>query len=171
MSPLLCYILFSNCLLLIDRSLFCLGTFLNRSKILSFNNFLFILTFFLFFFCIDTYPFSFNLFLLPFCLNCFLASFTLPSQSPYAFLLLSRSHRLYAFAPFSIFSLLPIPLPLTSSLCQIQYVRSLISWGNRRKSTLTSLFIYIHIHTFSSSLTICPSTTSDQASKCNCLTT
>lgn len=123
---------------------------------------------FFLFFCIYIYQFSFNLFLLLFCLKCLLASFTLPLHNPSPFLLLSFSHCLYAFAPFSIFSLLPIPLPLTSSLRQIQYVRSLISWGNMRKSTLTSLFIYIHIHTFSSSPTICPSTTSDQASKSNC---
>ena len=80
--------------------------------------------------------------------------------------LLRPSHLLYSlfFVPFSIFWLfMPVPLPLTSSLCQIQYVGSLISWGNRRKSTLTPLFIHSP-----SSPTICPSTASDPATKWNC---
>lgn len=43
--------------------------------------------------------------------------------------------------PFPL--LMPPALQLISSLCRIQYAGSLISWGNRRKSTLaSSLFIH-----------------------------
>lgn len=165
MSPLLCSILFSNCLLLIDRPLFCLGTFLDRSKILSFNNFLFILTFFLSF-SAQTLIHFLSIF------SCYFSVLNLPSQSPYAFLLLSCSHRLYAFAPFSIFFPSSYPssthfLPLSNPICQI------FDQLRQQEEINPHFFIhiYIHIHTFSFSPTICPSTTSDQASKCNCLTT
>lgn len=102
-------------------------------------------------------------------LFCFLLSLSSPFFSPSLLFpilipLLFSSHSLTYLIFCPIFSLLmPVPLPLTSSLCQTQYVGSLISWGNRRKSTHSFI-----IHTFSSSPAICPSTTSDPASKSNC---